>query len=419
MFRIRGITRSVVILGLVSFFTDMASEMLYPIIPLFLTGTLHTGAEGLGWIEGVAEGISTGLRWLGGVLSDLSGKRKPFVWWGYTISAFSKPIMGLAAIFGGWPVFLAGRASDRLGKSIRTAARDALIADSTAKEHRGVAFGFHRAMDTCGAIAGPVIAAAVLYWRPQTPLMWLFFLAVIPGLVSSLLVMLWVKDKPHAPDAKAARERAHFWQHYSPAFWQLIAANTLFSLGNSSDSFLIMRSTELHFGVNLMGRDAGTAAVGDLMRYALFGAILFAVFNTVYAAAATPAGKLSDRLSRKSVIGFGWVIYAGVYAGFGLLSDTWTPWALFAAYGLYQAFTEGVTKAYVSDLVPAAQRAGAIGLYYTVAGLGQFAASVLAGLLWKYFGPAPAFLAGTACSLAAIPVLLSIHTKKAVQSSGE
>ena len=410
---LRGITRNVVVLGFVSFFTDLASEMLYPIIPLFITGTLGLDKQWLGVIEGVAEGISTGLRWIGGVLSDLARKRKPFVWWGYTISALSKPVMGLAAVMGGWPLFLAGRASDRFGKSIRTAARDALIADATAPEHRGAAFGFHRMMDTCGAILGPLVALAVLYFRPATPLYWLFFLALVPGLMSSLLVALFVQDSPHAPDANAARTKARFWQHYPAAFWHLIAANAIFSLGNSSDSFLILRATEMHFGANSVA--SATMGMADLTRQAMFATTLFAAFNVVYAVLATPAGMLSDRLSRKSVITLGWLVYAAVYAGFGLAGATaasWTPWLLFATYGIYQAFTEGVTKAYVSDLVPAGQRAGAIGLYYTVAGLCQLGASLLAGWLWSHVGAAPAFLAGTFFSLLAIPVLLTIPSKR-------
>src|SRR5581483_1261768 len=198
--KLRGITRNVVVLGFVSFFTDVASEMLYPVIPLFLVSAALGGTPALlGLIDGLAEGISSGLRWIGGALSDRFGRRKPFVFAGYTLSALSKPLMGAAAYFGGWPIFLVGRCSDRLGKSIRTSARDALIADSTDPQYRGVAFGLHRAMDTCGAILGPLAALVILLIRPNTPLQWLFFIAVVPGLVSSLLVAGTVREIPRPP----------------------------------------------------------------------------------------------------------------------------------------------------------------------------------------------------------------------------
>lgn len=404
--KIKGITRPVVVLGLVSLFTDLASEMLYPIIPLFITGTLGLSTSALGVIEGIAEGISTGLRWIGGVLSDLANKRKPFVFWGYTLSAFAKPIMGLAAVAGGAGTFLAGRSVDRVGKSIRTAARDALIADATDKEHRGVAFGFHRAMDTTGAVLGPLMALAILWLRPETPLHWLFFVALAPGLISALLVAFFLKDRPHTADPAAAKAKTRFWQHYPRAFWLLIAANLLFSLGNSSDSFLILRSVQMHFGVEKMATSA-TA----LSQHAVFATILFALYNLFYAVIAAPAGALSDKIARKKVVAIGWVVYAGVYAGFAFGNASWLPWVLFASYGLYQAFAEGVTKAMVSDLVPSDRRAGAIGLYYTVSGVGQLAASVAVGVLYDRFG-AMALATGVALPLLAVPVLLAVSAER-------
>jgi len=403
----------VVILGLVSFFTDLASEMLYPIIPLFLTQTLGLGKDALGVIEGIAEGISTGLRWVGGVLSDLSGKRKPFVFWGYTVSALSKPVMGLAAglsflgmAIGGWGIFLAGRSSDRLGKSLRTAARDALIADATLPEFRGAAFGLHRAMDTCGAIAGPMVALLVLWLRPQTPLSFLFFMAFFPGLISSLLIVLFVHDRPRERDVEGARKKIRFRQSYSPGFWKLLGAIGLFSLGNSSDSLLIQRSVEMHFGSGL-GK-----GVGSLTNEALFAIALFAVFNILYAVIAMPAGIVSDRMPRKYVVASGWILYAVVYAGFGFLEVTWMPWVLFGMYGIYQAMTEGVTKAMITDVVPAEQRAGAIGLMATVAGLGQLLASVAAGVLWQHAGAGWAFGIGAGFASLAAGLLLSVGEGK-------
>jgi MFS family permease len=403
------VSRNVILLGWVSFFTDLASEMLYPVIPLFLTGTLGVHKEALGAIEGIAEGISTGLRWIGGVLSDLSGKRKPFVFVGYTLSAFSKPLMGLAALIGGWPLFLVGRSSDRLGKSIRTAARDALIADASTPETRGAAFGLHRAMDTTGAVLGPSLALLILWLRPSTPLHYLFFLALFPGLASALLIGIFIKESPHAPDVAAARQRARLWQIYPGTFWHLIAANAVFSLANSSDSLLILRATEMWNGHP--AESGGVVSVSVVM----FAAGLFAVFNLLYALLAAPAGALSDRLPRKTVIAAGWLIYAAVYFGFGFgptAGMPWLPWVLMAVYGIYQAFTEGVTKALVSDLVPAGQRAGAIGLYYTVAGLAQLVASFATGLLWQHCGPAWAFGLAAALALLAIPLIITVPAKR-------
>lgn len=415
--KIRGITRNVVLLGWVSFFTDLASEMLYPILPLFLVG-LTGSAFMLGWIEGVAEGISSGLRWLGGALSDRYRHRKPFVSAGYALSALSKPVMGLAAVAVGWPLFLLGRAGDRLGKSIRTSARDALIADSTEPGSRGIAFGFHRAMDTAGAVLGPLLALALIIglvgygtafsakWATDKaqlhqdrhliqnlPLEWVFFVAVVPGLISVALAVFGVREiAPQSAPSSGGRPPALF-QHFPRAFWHLLAANALFSLGNSSDSFLILRSGEVGLS---------------------FGHILlaFALYNTVYALAATPLGHLSDRIGRKPVVVCGWVAYASVYLGFAWFRSPLAPWLLLGGYGLYQALSEGVTKAMISDVVPSHQRAGAIGLFYTASGVGQLIASILAGATWhlRLFEQRLmlAFTLGALFALAAVPLIATV-----------
>lgn len=412
--RLRGITRNVVMLGLVSFFTDLSSEMLYPIIPLFIVGSLGASPALLGLIEGLAEGISSGLRWIGGIWSDRSGRRKPFVISGYAFSALSKPIMGLAAYALGWPLFLIGRCGDRFGKALRTAARDALIADSTDPAHRGAAFGFHRGADTCGAVLGPLIALGILTVRPDLPLAWFFFIALLPGAASVLIALLGVREIRLDPtsgagdgesDAKNMKDtlsagasnsilveavRAEARPPLPRSFWIVLAAFAVFSLGNSSDSFLILRSKEL----------------GLSFRQVL---LAFMLFNAVYVVAALPLGKLSDRIGRIPVIVAGWLGYAGVYLGFAYFQSTAAPWALLAFYGLYQALTEGVMKALVTDVVPRDRRAGAIGLMAAVGGIGQLAASVLAGLLWHYrildetlMLP---FVLGAGCALAAIPIV--------------
>lgn len=390
---LRGLGRNVYALGWVSFFTDMASEMLYPVIPLFLTGVLGASPAILGLIDGIAEGGTSVLRWVAGAFSDRFRRRKPFVVAGYSLSAFSKPLMGLAAYTLGWPLFFAGRVVDRLGKSVRTSARDALIADSTPQDRRGVAFGLHRAMDTMGAVIGPLMALLVITLWPGIPMAWLFFLALVPGLLSALLAQIAVRDIPHPAQSQA--KPPPIIQSYPKPFWHLIAVAALFALGNSSDSFLILRSKEvgLSFGQVILA---------------------FALYNVVYALAALPLGHLSDRIGRKPVVAAGWLVYAGVYLGFAVTQSSWAPWVLFPIYGLYQALTEGVTKAFTSDLVPQHQRAGAIGLFYTVAGLGQLLASIIAGMLWPvWIGPLHApFLVGAVCAVAAAPLVLGVRQKK-------
>jgi len=394
--RIKGITRNVVVLGVVALLTDMASEMLYPLIPIFLTGSLGLNVQFVGVIEGIAEGISNGLRWLGGMLSDMSRRRKPFVVWGYLLSAMSKPVMGLAAV-SGWGVFLLGRSTDRFGKSVRSAARDALIADSTDQEYRGVAFGFHSAMDTCGAIIGPLIAIAIMVFWPGMGIAWLFLAALVPSLAATVVAAAAVRDIPHEASRQETRNTLKFWQHYPGPLWVLMAAGAVFSLGNSSDTFLILRST---------GIVMGDASVHEK---AIFGCAIFAAFNVVFAAAATPFGHLSDKLSRKTVILAGWAIYICVYGGFVFAATTAAVWVLMAAYGLYWGLTDGVMKAYVNDLVSKEQRAGAIGLFYTVTGTAQLLASFMAGYAWDKGGPSWAMALGVIFPAVAIGILLCVR----------
>jgi MFS family permease len=389
---LRGISRNVVTLGWVSFLTDVASEMLYPILPLFLVGTLGASPALLGLIDGIADGISSGLRWVTGALSDRVRRRKPFVVAGYTLSAVSKPVMGLSSVAVGWPLFLVGRCADRLGKSIRTSARDALIADSTHPRDRGAAFGFHRMLDTLGAVVGPLIALALITARPRMPLAILFGVAFIPGLLSAGLALVSITDIPHTPGPGTPPS---ILQRFPRPFVTLIAANALFALGNSSDAFLILRSKEL--GLTLAG------VIG-----------VYALYNTVFALGAMPLGRLSDRIGRKPMIIAGWCLYALVYLSFARATAAWAPWLLFSIYGLYQALTDGVTKAMVSDVVPGHQRAGAIGLFYTVGGLGQLVASVMTGALWSvrpmHGTLMVAFAISSVCALAAVPVLASVRT---------
>lgn len=403
MNKLRRVGRNVFVLGWVSLLTDLASEMLYPILPIFLVGTLGVSPAILGLIDGIAEGGSSILRWLVGAYSDRLQRRKPFVVAGYSISAISKPLMGLAAHVIGWPIFFAGRGLDRLGKSVRTSARDALIADSTPADVRGLAFGIHRAMDTIGAVLGPLFVLLILLVRPDFPLQWLFFIALVPGACSALLAAVAVRDVPHVTDP-TSKPRA-ILQRYPRRLWHLITAAGIFSLGGSSDAFLLLRCNEIGFTLPQV-------------------ILVYVLFNVVYSISATPLGGLSDRYGRKTVVAAGWTIYAIVYLGFALTESTIAPWILLGIYGLYQAMTEGVTKAFVTDVVPAHQRAGAIGLFYTITGLSMFVASFIAGAVWdqRWLGGtllAP-FALGAICAALAVPVVLSVPNikRQAVDGTG-
>lgn len=394
--KIRGLSRNVIMLGWVSLLNDMASEMLYPVIPLFITQTLGASPEVLGLIEGIAEGGGSILRWLTGAISDRFRRRKSFVVLGYLLSALAKPVIGAAKFAGGWPVILAGRVGDRVGKAIRNSPRDALIADSSDPLHRGLAFGFHRMMDTIGAIAGPLALLAILTLRPNFGLEWIFFLAVIPGLASVAVAALAVQDLPHEPPSGKPPPR--LWQTYSSAFWLFILATAVFTLGNSADSFLILRSTNLGLGFR-----------GVVLAYALFSA--------VFAATATQLGRLSDRIGRKPVIIAGWIVFAGVYLGFSSAHSSWQVWIWFAIYGLYQSLTDGITKALIADVVEPHQRGGAIGLFYTITGVCQIFANVITGWLWNVWllnrHLQAGLLSGAIAAVVAIPILAMVRIRRA------
>jgi MFS family permease len=372
-----SLPRTVVMLGVVSLLTDASSEMIYPLLPLFLATTLGAGATFIGLIEGVAESTASLLKLASGWWSDRLGRRKAIVVAGYTVSACARPLVALAGA--GWHV-LAIRFTDRVGKGVRSAPRDALLAASTPPASWGKAFGFHRAMDHTGAIIGPLVATALLALG-LTDLRVLFALAAIPGLLAVAVLVFAVREETPVAPSSTPTFRLTF-APFSPRFKSVLAVITLFTLGNSSDAFLLLKAH----------------AVGIS---AAWIPLLWLLLHVTKAASSTPAGALSDRIDRPRLILAGWMIYAAVYAGFALADTAWQIWSLFAFYGLFFGLTEGAEKAYVADLAPAEHRGTAYGLYHAAVGLAALPASLLMGLVWERVSPGAAFGLGAGLALIA------------------
>ena len=381
-----GVKRPVFTLGIVSFLTDVSSEMVYPLVPLFLTSVLGAPLTAVGLIEGLAEGAASLFKTVGGWASDRWRMRRPLVWAGYALSAVAKPLLAAAYV---WPVALAVRFGDRAGKGIRTAPRDALVADVTPVELRGRAFGFHRAADTLGAVAGPAVALGLLAVFSDNFRL-IFMLSVIPA-VAGVALIAFVKERPPAP-AVAEPTRAA-WRKMGGGFYVFLGVSLLFALGNSSDVFLLLRA-----------KDMGLSNAEVVLSYMLF--------NVVYAAVAMPAGVASDRLGRRNVMGGGFAVFAAVYLGFALAGGGAVVWPLFAVYGLHMALTEGVGRAFVADFVPSERRATALGLYQGAMGAMILLSSVIAGALWDAIDPAAPFFLGGATALAALALLLAVLPRR-------
>lgn len=388
----KGITVNVLILGLVSFFTDVSSEMIYPLLPLFLTGVLGAGPAFLGLIEGVAESTSSLLKLFSGIVSDRVRRRKNLVLLGYSISALMRPLIGFA---GSALTVLLIRTGDRVGKGIRTSPRDALIADSVDASVRGKAYGFHRSMDHAGALVGPLVATLLLSYF-VTDLRTVFWLAAVPGLIAVLLIVWKVSETERTTLVKA------------PVRLSLLPAGPLrryllilflFTLGNSSDAFLLLK--------------AGTLGV-PIYRIPL----LWTFFHLFKMLSTMPFGALSDRIGRRGVIVAGWCVYSLSYLGFGFAASEWQIWLLFAFYGLFFGLTEGVEKAYLADMADPALRGAAFGWYNFAIGAGAFPASLLFGMIWQRFGGVAPFVFGA--GLAAVSaVLLLLLVPAAVKPGGE
>ncbi len=367
---LRNIPRNVWVLSLASFLRDIASEMLIHLLPLFLANVLGVGVAIIGVIEGIAETTASLVKIYSGWLSDKLGKRKGLTVGGYGLAALAMPLLLIAR---SWPGVLLYRFVDRLGKGIRTAPRDALIADSISPEQRGISFGLHRAADTGGAFVGLLIAILIV-WRLQAgewqlaPETFRVIVAwgFIPAILAVLVIAFGAKEiiKPGS-----ARAPAFSLRGFDRPFRRFLVVMVLFTLGNSSDAFLVLRA-----------QNAGAAVLMILG--------MIAGFNLIYSLLAGPAGALSDRIDRRKVIIGGWGLYALVYLGFAFADQAWQFWLLYALYGVYYALTEGVAKALVADLVPAGEQRGtAYGLYNGAIGLTLLPASVIAGLLWQGIGP--------------------------------
>ncbi len=383
----KPLSAGVVTLGWVSFLSDVASDMIYPLLPDFLTRTLGAGPAALGLIEGVAESTASWMKLASGWWSDRIRRRKPIVVLGYAIAAVARPLVGLATSSA---QVLAIRFSDRVGKGIRTSPRDALLADLTPPESRGRAFGLQRAMDNAGALVGPLLAFLLLrFWIREERTV--FLLALFPGL-AAVLLLLWKVPEGARPAPPIAQRATPASDRLPRAFWLTIGIFVLFTLANSTDAFLLLRA-----------RDTGVP-LWELP-------LLWGFLNGVKAAAGVPGGILADRIGRAGTISLGWLIYAISYFGFAVASKPIAVWGLFALYGLFFALTEGAERALIADLVPVGLRGRAFGIFHASVGLAALPASVLFGLWWKSFGPRVAFSIGAALALTATIALLLARKK--------
>lgn len=437
--RKKNIPKVVIMLGVVSLFTDAASEMIYPLVPVYITA-LGSGAIILGVIEGIAETTSSLLKLVSGILSDKTGKRKLLVLTGYSISSVIRPLTGI--VTSAWEIIII-RMFDRVGKGVRTAPRDALIASSTHESMRGRSFGFHRAMDHTGAVAGPVLAIITLLVLllgfgikdSLLALRWTFLLAIIPGVMAVLTIIFFVKEPASVPGQRWTFSFS--LGDFDTNFRKYLLIMILFTLGNSSDAFLLFRVQEaiqksgavvslvnsiepLRRMISAFGNENLQASVINI----LFLPLVWAFFHIIKVLFSTPLGSLSDRIGRKIVISIGWGIYAFVYFSFALLvflpadMQIAATFVLFAIYAFFYAFSEGAEKALVADLVSEDKRGTAFGLFNFSVGLGALPASIIFGFLYSWFNKLLPGYGGTVAfgfggSIAVISmILLAIKIKE-------
>ncbi len=374
--------RAVWALGWVSFFADVASEMVFPILPSFIASTLGAGAAGLGIVEGIADSTASIFKLISGWISDRLPKRLPLVVGGYSLTAISRPLIGMAT---GWPMVAVFRFFDRMGKGLRTAPRDAVLSTSVDASMRGRAFGLHRSMDHAGAVVGPLICAALLW--SAVSIRQFFYWALIPGLLAVACILLFVREDAPAPSNAREERSAEDGSKIPSAFRKYLVCVGLFSLGNSSDAFLLFRFQQ--HGVALA-----------------WIAVLWAAHHLVKSFSTYFGGTWADRFGRMPMIILGWAVFCIVYLCFGFAATTWLMAAVFMLYGVYFGLSEPAEKAVVADLVPAESRGSAFGLFHGTVGIMALPASVLFGLLWAKFGAGTAFGFGAALAIAASTLLV-------------
>lgn len=379
----RKIPKNVVILGFVSLFNDIASEMIYPLIPLFLSVVLGAPASVIGLIEGIAEATASIMRFVSGYISDRAQKRKIFVTLGYSFSAISKPLIGLAI---SWHFVLFARFLDRFGKGVRTAARDSLLLQSTEAKNKGLIFGFHRAMDSAGAVLGPLIAALIifLYKDNIAQVRNVFFIAFIPAVLGILLLIFIVKERKQIITKEKIKIKLK-WRGLNPGFQLFFIITMIFSLGNSSDVFLILRAKNLGFTL-------------------LLTILVYALYNLSYSVFSTPGGAIADKIGARKVFAAGLGVFALVYFAFGILHNPFWLWLLFPIYGIYIAFTDGVSRAYIGEFVEQKESGTYFGLYQMGMALCGFFASLIGGILWSAFGAQWTFFYGAGMAVLALVV---------------
>jgi len=370
----------VILLGVAALMNDAASELIYPLLPVFLTATLGATPVVVGLIEGASDGLASILKYFSGAWSDRARKRKPWIVAGYSLAAASRALIAAATM---WPLILTARLVDRTGKGMRSAPRDAMIADVTPKEQRGQAYGFHRALDHTGAIVGPLLAILLLQGLGLT-LRTTFFIAVIPGAIAALMLALFLREsEPVARDPRAGAPDVTLPKQFRGA----ITAVALFALANSSDAFLLLQ--------------AHAAGVSTAMLPALWAA-----HHVIKSLFSTRAGALSDRVDRRWLLVAGWTSYAAIYALFPFAHTLTAFVILFIAYAIPFTLFEGAERAWIADLVPAEARGKSFGIYYLANGLGVLAGSALFGMLYQQVSARAAFFTGAALSLAAVSAVL-------------
>ena len=377
-------------IGLVSLLNDASSEIIYPLLPVFLVTSLGASAKAIGTIEGLAESISSLLKLFAGYLSDRLAKRKALVVAGYSLASIARPLLAFTHT---WTQVLAIRLTDRVGKGIRTAPRDAMIADQVRTEQRGIAFGFHRAMDHCGAVIGPLIGyllVVLFVANSRSPtageFSHIFLIAAIPALIAVVIAAVFMRESPVKTQSGSEVVKLSL-RGFDSNFKRFLFVLALFTLSNSSDSFLILRAVDSGVSVAMVP-------------------LLWAAHHAMKVLSSLFGGDLSDRLGRKRLIVSGWILYAAVYAGFAFATQEVSLWILFLIYGIYFGLVEGAEKALVADLVRPEQRGTAYGLYNLAIGITVFPASLLMGMIWDWKGPTTAFLISASLGAMAAALLL-------------